>query len=56
MTKKDYKLIAEAIYLVGDSKRLLIERLAAKLKEDNPKFNVTKFVKACWYGSWTYGK
>jgi hypothetical protein len=51
MTKKDYKLIAEAISLTVSSgnpdRSFLIETLCASLKRDNPKFLADKFREAC---------
>jgi hypothetical protein len=47
MTKKDYKLIAEAISMANDSKDSIIKILSNQLAEENPKFNSEKFIEAC---------
>lgn len=52
MTRKDYKLIAEAIKEAqkNDSESLLyalIQGLSWRLREDNPLFNESKFRTAC---------
>ena len=63
MTKKDYELIAKGMHrayakLASDPNvdwrvrdhlmiRTIINELAAQLKSDNPRFDRSKFVKAC---------
>lgn len=50
MTKKDYVLIANVIKLCRESKETLYGLtivLSRKLKEQNPRFNMDKFEKAC---------
>lgn len=57
MSKKDYKLIAkgirEARFLVANSveDQMIIDtvviRVGTRLAEDNERFNMAKFVKAC---------
>jgi len=54
MTKKDYKIIAEAIKLASDSqnknhirKDQLLSQLIPLLKRDNPRFDGFKFAEAC---------
>ncbi len=61
MTKKDYKIIAEAIWRSGfiqdknsirqqakeDMRRLITYDLASSLANENPRFDKTKFYKAC---------
>ena len=58
MTKKDYELIARAFYnqmtsttVFGTSEQLAIKGtamlLSVYLAEQNPKFNRSKFLKAC---------
>lgn len=61
MTKKDYELIANVFknyneWIKGNplvSNRglieLIVEGLAKKLEQDNPRFNYTTFRKACGY-------
>lgn len=63
MTKKDYELIAGAIWRSGTipdknkmrqlarekMRRLITIDLAASLSHDNPKFNQAKFFQACGY-------
>jgi len=65
MTKKDYKLIATAIWRAGyledknkirqqakmDARRLIAINIATDLKQDNPRFNRDKFMEACGLGS-----
>lgn len=51
MTKKDYKLIAEVIYVTiekGGGIPELIEELCVNLEVENPKFDGEKFKKACY--------
>ena len=50
MTKKDYKLIAQAIadtYCDFESASLIVESIAEALEAENPLFNKTKFREAC---------
>lgn len=50
MTKKDYKLIAQAIantYCDFVSASLIVESIAEALEAENPLFNKTKFREAC---------
>lgn len=61
MTKKDYELIAGAIFRSGyvtdknkvrqqakmDRSRQIVTDLAASLKHDNPNFDEAKFQAAC---------
>ena len=56
MTRKDYELIAKALRQEIDNtcpcndchvKRRMVKSLATVLKEDNPRFNPDKFIKAC---------
>jgi len=54
MTKKDYVEIAGAIDLATVSydheivvKISLVERLSSIFKEDNPRFDAERFMKAC---------
>ena len=61
MSKKDYKIIAEAIWRSGyikDSnkirqeakesmRRLIVNDLIGSLKQDNPRFDRDKFTEAC---------
>jgi len=63
MTKKDYKIIATAIWRTGfiedknqvrqqaktDARRLIVSNLIADLKEENFCFDVKKFRKACGF-------
>jgi len=55
MTKKDYKLIASVMQEVLEDPCLYesvwavtVEKLAAALQKDNPRFNKEKFVAACY--------
>lgn len=55
MTKKDYKLIASVMQDVLEDPCLYesiwattVEKLAAALQKDNPRFNKEKFVAACY--------
>ena len=57
MTKKDYKVIAEAIKKVENEKTgenktpkidMLVKELARVLKKDNDRFNDIKFLKAIY--------
>lgn len=50
MTKKDYKLIAEAIlhsFISWDDTMIVALEFAKMLEKDNPKFNREVFIKAC---------
>ena len=50
MTKKDYKLIAEAIraaYLNQESRKSVVAELGVRLSKDNPRFNYDAFKEAC---------
>jgi len=61
MSKKDYNLIATAIWRAGvigdknqvrqqaktDARRLIVNNLIADLKKENPRFDSKKFLKAC---------
>jgi len=54
MSRKDYKAIAECINVSQDamqprylSRDILINTLIDYLKQDNPRFNITKFREAC---------
>jgi hypothetical protein len=51
MTRKDYKLIAEVIAVSwfgsAELKADLVDNLANKLEQDNPRFNRKMFVSAC---------
>ena len=53
MTKKDYELIASVLReRLGDSydnayARLLVKKMADVFEAHNPKFNRSKFLKAC---------
>jgi hypothetical protein len=50
MTKKDYKLIAQAIadtYCDIESASLIVESIAEALEAENPLFSKTKFREAC---------
>jgi hypothetical protein len=54
MTRKDYQLIARAIkdtrdnyYAENMAIAHVVGVLASRLKEDNPRFDVYKFVEAC---------
>ena len=51
MTRKDYKLIAEVIAVnMFDSyegKVDLVDNLANKLEQDNPRFDRARFLEAC---------
>jgi hypothetical protein len=51
MTRKDYKLIAEVIAVSwfgsAELKADLVNNLADKLAEDNPRFDATRFLTAC---------
>jgi hypothetical protein len=50
MTKKDYKLIAQAIadtYCDIGSASAIVESIAEALEAENPLFNKTKFREAC---------
>ena len=55
MGKKDYKAIAECINCSLDyfttrklDTEILITTLSEYFKEDNPRFNATKFKEACY--------
>jgi len=62
MTTKDYKIIAEAIWRAGfiedknkikqkakeDMRRLIMNNLIGSFKEENPRFNEKKFIKAIY--------
>lgn len=55
MTRKDYELIANAIARTtadngasaGKVKQDLIINIAASLRDDNPRFDVNRFISAC---------
>jgi len=56
MTRKHYQMIADSINAVGTSKRRkyvptvllqLISELSVAFYQDNPRFNPTRFQKAC---------
>ena len=51
MTRKDYKLIAEVIavswFSSAELKLDLVNNLADKLEQDNPRFNRSRFLTAC---------
>lgn len=51
MTRKDYKLIAEVIAVSwfgsAELKADLVNNLADKLEQDNPRFDRAKFLTAC---------
>lgn len=48
MTKKDYQLIADVFAACQDKTRSeLVDALARALKKDNPRFDPTKFQRAC---------
>lgn len=50
MTKKDYKLIAEAIFqaeISWEATQIVAEELAKVMKKDNLGFDQEKFIKAC---------
>ena len=53
MTKKHYKILAEAIRKATDTngaiihKDQLISELVQRLKEDNPNFDGFRFIEAC---------
>lgn len=54
MTRKDYEVIAKAIkdtrenyYPESVAVAHVVGVLASRLKEDNPRFDVYKFVEAC---------
>lgn len=57
MTKKDYEAIAESIkqttVIMNQTqvvnKAQLIYQLGRYFKSDNPRFNESKFVEACYY-------
>jgi hypothetical protein len=49
MTKKDYKLIAEAIKSMPPivARSVVASFIAGALAKDNPRFDTQKFFKAC---------
>jgi hypothetical protein len=49
MTKKDYQLIADVVRNVTPrvQRKLLYQDFADVLKEDNPRFDASKFKAAC---------
>jgi hypothetical protein len=50
MSKKDYKLIAQAIadtWCDAEAQKLIAESLAESLASDNPNFDKSKFLTAC---------
>lgn len=51
MTRKDYKLIAEAFalfnYLHQPTRHYIANALADRLENDNPRFDRTRFIEAC---------
>jgi hypothetical protein len=51
MTRKDYKLIAEVIAVSwfgsAELRADLVNNLADKLEQDNPRFNRSRFLTAC---------
>lgn len=54
MTKKDYELIAQALYKSKpqndkalDAWAMVVRSLYTELRIENPKFNTTRFIKAC---------
>ena len=54
MTKKDYELIARAIYKtqsLGDNHLYVVDMIADELQRANPKFNRTRFMQACGIGA-----
>lgn len=62
MTRKDYQLIAKAIYLtrmckavldgqLDWSQGLLVMELADSLEKDNPRFDRARFITACEVGA-----
>ena len=66
MSKKDYNLIATAIWRAGvigdknqvrqqaktDARRLIVNNLIADLKKENPRFDSEEFMKACGFVVW----
>jgi len=48
MSRKHYRVIAEAIR-TNDDKRKMILELSMFFKEDNPNFNLSKFLEACHF-------
>lgn len=52
MSKKHFELVAKAILLAktnGDDIELLVNHLAEKFKEQNPRFDESKFLTACGF-------
>ena len=50
MTKKDYKLIAQAIadtWCHAECSKAIVWSLIEVLEQQNPKFNRSKFLEAC---------
>jgi hypothetical protein len=48
MTRKDFELIAEAIYTAPiTERRAMAEHMAASLTVTNPRFNRERFISAC---------
>ena len=50
MSKKDFELIADAIFECEGDLDYLIHILCRKLKEDNPLFDAAKFKRVCQFG------
>lgn len=55
MTRKDYKLIADAVNEARmlaehpDSVQLAAQTLATALAKDNPRFDMERFIEACGF-------
>ena len=53
MTRKDYELMAAVMkshsVLFNKSTKIIMNSLIEHLKKDNPKFDETRFKKACGY-------
>lgn len=49
MTRKDFQLIAEVIYMIADdgTRKAIAEAAYWKLRYTNPRFDKEKFYKAC---------
>jgi len=51
MTKKDYKMIAEAFALYNaldqPTRWLIAQALADRLEKDNPRFDRARFIESC---------
>ena len=49
MTRKDFQMIADVVKTIEDNhtRHTVAMNFAVKLKDVNPRFNVSKFVGAC---------